>query len=100
MALARMKPRSLVLAALILASAAFDPRRDVDVAIPPGTPLDWTRAIPLPTPRETPLIPTVGKLAPADPARTVATPRGFHHALPSSFGAIRILTWDLTSEVP
>lgn len=87
-----------LLALTLLLSAG--PRRDVDVAVPPGTPLDWTRSIPVPTPRGTPMVPTGRMTGGGGDVDTVAVPRGHDTVIPSSYGAIRILTWDLTSEVP
>lgn len=92
---------SLALVALFASLAhGRGARRDVDVAVPPGPPLEWIRAIPCPTPRGGPAVHTGGSLIKPGDGDTVAIRKGDNVKLPTTFGFVRILTWDLTSEVP
>ena len=86
----------VAVAAVVLAAPA---PIDLDVAVPPGSPLDWTRSFPSTTPSSGPLFahtPDAG-----DPAvngnRTSSAPAdaGMDVQTSSAFGLVRILTWDL-----
>jgi len=99
--------RKLVPALLVFGlSSGPAPRApfDLDVAIPPGSPLEWGGAFPGYTPPETPLFPRSGASEPA-PQRTRAesTSRGAASEgevrFAQSFALLRILTWDLTSHL-
>lgn len=82
------------LGALWLAGPA---RLDLDVSIPPGSALEWGRAFPALAPRERPLLAPASDPAPEDPGRTRAPARvvELERGLGSSFGLLRVLTWDL-----
>lgn len=89
---------ALVLGAMLLAP----PRRDLDVGVPPGSPLEWAGALPAYTPARAPLFPSSGpgersggkkdegQRSSAKLARSEADVR-----FANAFGQVRILTWDL-----
>lgn len=96
-----MSPARLALVALLAAGTigSSGVRRDLDVALPPGSPLDWAGAFgsyapPRPfTPSEPlPDRPGETRAPPVGPAETDAR-------FGSSFGMVRILTWDLTAHL-
>ncbi|MEQ1895206.1 MAG: HEAT repeat domain-containing protein, partial [Planctomycetota bacterium] len=96
--------RTRLVLALVAGLAA--PRApDLDVAIPPGSPLDWGGSFPGYTPPEEPLFPVTRTSAP-DPQRTSAASGARGAAAESevrfaqSFSLLRILTWDLTAHLP
>ena len=73
---------------------------DLDVGIPPGSPLQWGRAFPAITPGGGPLFPTTP--AGDDPtkrARTLSRRPEMDVHLSGSFGLVRILTWDLAGHL-
>lgn len=94
------------LALLLTALARAPVARDLDVAVPPGSPLEWSAAFPAYTPPRNPLFPRTGPAAGPGPdgeeaqrtraklARSEADLR-----LSNSFGQVRILTWDLTAHL-
>lgn len=95
--------RARLALALVVGLAA--PRApDLDVAIPPGSPLDWGGSFPGYTPPDQPLFP-VTRASEPDPQRTSAV-GGRGAAAESevrfaqSFGLLRILTWDLSAHLP
>src|SRR5262245_20707724 len=89
-----MRRLLLVLACSLPAAAS---RRDVDVAVPPGTPLEWTRELRTPTPSGwRGAIPTAA--APAEPGGTVAAERDVDFSCTSDVGISRITTRDLPYE--
>lgn len=88
---------ALAIAFVMPASA---PRRDLDVGIPPGSPTTWGQRLPALTPGRSPLFaPTTGPRA--APGGTVAqmAQRPPDLSVPTSFGAVRILTWDLMAHL-
>jgi len=99
----KLHPAWLLLVAL---APAFAPTRpvDLDVAIPPGSPLEWGGAFPGYTPRDLPLFPRTRESEP-EPQRTRAGGAGGAVAGESdvrfaqSFSLLRVLTWDLTSHL-
>lgn len=74
---------------------------DLGVEVPPGSPLDWTRALPARTPGRGAMFPRTpgGALAENETPRTSSEPppSALDVRLMSPFAAVRILTWDLTS---
>ena len=90
---------ALCLALGTLALAAPAPRPvDLDVSVPAGTPLDWTRAFPSLTPVPGSLFPTTPDAGdPGAAERSSSTPArgGLDVQVNSSLGLVRILTWDL-----
>jgi hypothetical protein len=83
------------------ASSSGSIRVDLDLALPPGTPLDLTRALPH-TPVGPPRSPTTPSTAANDgERRTISTPQSVDIApsVPGSFALLRILTWDLTAHI-
>jgi hypothetical protein len=93
--------RFLLLAAAgfaLCSGAASAPRaRDLDVGIPPGSPLEWSASFPVYTPPGLPLFPkTAEETEPADPERTRAEVHQESDVrFANAFGQVRILTWDL-----
>ncbi len=89
--------RAGTLALTLIAAAASGPRPDLDVGIPPGPPVDWSRSFPAITPGDGPLFPTTPSGAPADPGRTRSEPARdeLDVRLSSTFGMVRVLTWDI-----
>ncbi len=100
---------ALVLVALWRAPVA----RDLDVAVPPGSPLEWTAAFPAYTPPRRPLFPRTGpaenpaqkpgEASGEEPQRTASSARSTSSAadvrISNAFGQVRILTWDLTAHL-
>ena len=91
-----------VIAIAAIAFAASLARADLDVAVPPGSPLFWIRSFPAATPVPGPLFPErstrsaklsheseVRERPGSDAATRVAT----------ATGLLRITTWDLAGEV-
>jgi HEAT repeat protein len=80
------------------------PARDLDVGVPPGSPLAWGQGFPAVTPGRGELFPTTPSGArPTDPGpgRSAVQPRrpDMDVRLASSFGLVRILTWDITAHL-
>ncbi len=101
-----MRARSARLGTAVLAAVllAVPVRPDLEVAVPPGSPLTWTRSFPAITPLPGPAFPDrrPPKEAEQGPPRTEATARpGSENAARATtgLGLLRITTWDLTSEV-
>lgn len=94
----------LALVLVLATSLAPLPRRvDLDVAVPPGSPLDWGRAFPAITPPRKSLYPESGEREPErDPTTTSSKSKSAEVDVrySSSFGLVRILTWDLTGHLP
>jgi len=90
-----------LLAAALLPSHGPAPV-DLDVAVPPGSPLDWGRSFPAITPPRSSLYPTTGAADEQDPSTTSSRSRSatVDVRYSSSFGLVRILTWDLTGHLP
>jgi hypothetical protein len=82
---------------LCFAAARAPLARDLDVGLPPGSPLEWSASFPVYTPADEPLFPvTRGEEASADETRTVAASRKDADVrFANAFGQVRILTWDL-----
>ena len=85
-------------------SGASARRFDLDVSIAPGAGTDWGRAFPAYTPSRDPLFPRsprAGRAAEVDPNRSTSRPRTaeLDVRLGSSFGLVRILTWDLMAHL-
>ena len=76
-------------------------RFDLDVSIPPGPALEWGRAFPALTPRGGPLFPRTPRAEEVEPGRTQAAPRTpeVGRGVGSTFGLLRILTWDLAAHL-
>lgn len=87
--------------ALVAIALLPGPRPDLDVAVPPGSPLDWGRAFPAITPPRRPLFPRSGKREGEDEARSTSRPATVELDVrySSSFALVRILTWDLTGHL-
>jgi len=89
--------------ALLVAPLVARPAPDLDVAVPPGSPLDWGRSFPALTPRAGGLFPRTEAGGDEDvpDGRTEAVPRRrrLDPRLSSSFGILRILTWDLAAHL-
>ena len=83
-----------------MATLAARPLPDLDVAVPPGSPLDWIRSFPAVEPDTGPLFPTSRESA-TPTERTVAQPMGaeLDVRIASSYGLVQILTWDLTAHM-
>ncbi len=94
---------ALRLAGCLAAGALLvEPRRDLDVAIPPGSPVDWSKAFPAITPEAGPLFATTpGRGGDVNEGRTTSKPAsaGMDVQVSSSFGLVRILTWDLAAHL-
>lgn len=89
---------SVGLAAFGWLAAAAPAPIDLDVAVPPGSALEWTRAFPLLSPRPGPLFPKAPENdTTPPPGRTRALPRtvDVDARASESFALMRILTWDL-----
>lgn len=100
-----MPPRGALLfvSALLGALCVAPARRDIDVGVPPGSPLEWSASFPAYTPPEAPLFPLTGSAtAPPDPQRTLAKPVAVEADVrfANAFGQVRILTWDLGAHLP
>jgi hypothetical protein len=98
-------PAAVLLAGLVLAAPGTPPV-DLDVALPPGSPLDWGRSFPGYTPRRKPLLGVTG--AGEKEADSAERTRGVLSSgraaelevrFANSFGMLRILTWDLSSHL-
>ena len=90
--------------ALLSLPLAGSPALDLDVAVPPGSPLDWSRAFPAITPAGGPLFPETPESSEgAGGERTAASgpagAAGLEAGTASSFALVRILTWDLAAHV-
>ncbi len=98
-----MRPQKRLLSPLAAAlglcfAAPREPaRRDLDVGVPPGSPLEWSASFPAYTPPDRPLFPRTPSEEPdADPQRTIAATRAQADVrFANAFGQMRILTWDL-----
>jgi HEAT repeat protein len=92
-------PRTPLLVAGVLALLLSPAPRDLDVAIPPGSPLEWSAAFFAYTPPRAPLFPDTGAQAAAKAAdpRSSAKPATSEADVrfANAFGQVRILTWDL-----
>ena len=80
-----------------LALGAAAPPRDLDVAVPPGSPLEWPSSWPADSPPRRPLFSLTPPEPPPDPRRTVAKPARSEAdvRIANAFSQVRILTWDL-----
>jgi hypothetical protein len=93
----RRSPCALLLA---LGAAATGPGapRDLEVAIPPGSPLEWGRSFPGYAPAKKPPRPRTGDVSlrreTSQPALAATDAR-----FASSFSLVRVLTWDLTAHI-
>ena len=99
-----LKARLLALCTLALLGASRPLPRDVDIGVPPGSPLYWTRAFPAYTPPRQGLFPKTrarpdAKPTEDDPAsgRTSSSPtaRALAFRNTDGFGLVRIITRDL-----
>lgn len=102
-------PLLTVVAVLCLVPAPAP--KDLDVGIPPGTPASWGQRFPAITPRGGPLFPITGPGKKAQPKpglkpgekdnRTVvkSTTVDMDVHIATSFGVVRILTWDLAGHL-
>src|SRR5262245_19946103 len=98
-----MRPRPRLLSPLAAAlglcfAAPREPlRRDLDVGVHPGSPLEWAATFPAYTPPDKPLFPVTPEPEDeAGPERTVAAKRSEADVrFANAFGQMRILTWDL-----
>ncbi len=95
-----MTLRSLLLAsAAALALGAASPPRDLDVAVPPGSPLEWSAAFPAYTPPRRPLFARSGPKEPGREAEQRSSSKLARSEadvrFANAFGQVRILTWDL-----
>ncbi|MBL8897438.1 MAG: HEAT repeat domain-containing protein [Planctomycetes bacterium] len=83
------------------AARALAIRFDLDLALPPGTPLDLSRALPH-TPVGPPRTPSTPAATNANgERRTASTPQTIEiaPAVPGGFALLRVLTWDLTAHI-
>ena len=94
----RRRPRlgSACLGLLVLPVAL----RDLDVALPPGSPLEWGRSLQAFTPPEKPLFAVTGE-KPDDEPHTVTAGRAADTDVrfADSFGLVRVLTWDIAGHL-
>ncbi len=102
-----------LLTAAVLFVTPTPPPMDLDMGIPPGTPASWGRRFPSITPRNGPLFPiTPGgkndKLPGVDGGKKVKNSRAtvvmpatvkMDVNISTSFGVVRILTWDLAGHL-
>ncbi|MEM7308249.1 MAG: HEAT repeat domain-containing protein [Planctomycetota bacterium] len=106
-ALPTLRTTALLLLTLASAAAPASAPRDLDVSVPPGSPVDWSRAFPSITPHGGPLFPqTGGGQEPAEPGaeRSSSVPAaepevGLDVQVSSSFALVRVLTWDLPAHL-
>ena len=92
------------LLAALCAAWASAPAPDVDVGVPPGSPLDWSRAFPALTPGSRPLFQRTTAGGPAEEAAEPETSVPPEHPpldvrFSSSFDLTRILTHDIVDEL-
>lgn len=91
--------RSLLAAGAALLFLRPAARFDLDVAVPPGSPLEWSAAFFAYSPPRAPLFPTTGPDAkPAGEAERSSAKLATAEAdvrFANAFGQVRILTWDL-----
>jgi len=91
----------LLLGALVLLGPSAP--RDLDVGVPAGSPLDWTRSFPVHTPGHGPLFPRTREREATDEGeeRSSARPRTLELDVQvgSSFVLMRIYTWDLAAHL-
>ena len=75
--------------------------RDLDVAIPPGSPLDWGRSFPAFTPPRRSLLARSPGSRPGDAPVSRSVPAGerLEVRIGSSNGLVRVLTWDLAAHL-
>ncbi len=90
----------LLCSTLCLAGSSIP--RDLDVGVPPGSPIIWGRHFPALVPRQDPLIPLpatrarLKEAAQRSPQTVVQQRRtGARVRMSSSFSVLRILTWDI-----
>ncbi len=84
-----------------LAGLALAPHRvDLDVALPPGSPLDWSSAFPAITPSRRPLRPMTGAARePRQRSESRAATLDPDVRFANAFGLVRILTWDIAGHL-
>ncbi len=95
-------PRRALLLFLVpaLLFPPWAPRVDLDVALPPGSPLDWSSGFPAITPPRKPLYPRTGPAVlprPKTEARAARLEPDVRFA--NAFGLVRILTWDIAGHL-
>ncbi|MHC4513660.1 MAG: HEAT repeat domain-containing protein [Planctomycetota bacterium] len=91
----------LLCATLCLAGSSIRP--DLDVGVPPGSPITWGQQFPALIPRDKPLIPLPATKSAGRKGRTQRSPHTVVSQrtteakvrMSSSFGVLRILTWDI-----
>ncbi|MHC4077717.1 MAG: HEAT repeat domain-containing protein, partial [Planctomycetota bacterium] len=91
----------LLCSTLCLAGSSI--RRDLDVGVPPGSPITWGQHFPALTPRDKPLIPLPAAKGAARKGRAQRQPHTIVSQrtteakvrMSSSFSVLRILTWDI-----
>lgn len=71
---------------------------DLDVGVPPGSPLEWGQAFPALTPTPGPLYP-VSQSGEPDRSRSAPARPEPQVEIATSFGIVRILTWDLAAHI-
>ena len=74
------------------------PARDLEVAIPPGSPLDWAGSFPGYTPPRRAQRPRTGE-DPGESGTRGAAVRGADTRFASSFALVRVLTWDIAAHL-
>ncbi|MEW6743050.1 MAG: HEAT repeat domain-containing protein [Planctomycetota bacterium] len=91
---------ALSAAAVPLLSAALVvvARADIDVAIPPGSPLEWLRALPAHTVSAGPLLPSRTGVFRPPFERRYAEPTS-PLSVPGTLGSLQILTWDVANHL-
>lgn len=108
-----LRPLTILVCAILPATATIphmtrEPAaRDLDVGVPPGSPTSWGRRFPAITPpRDHMFAVTPRRVAkpdgkPGGQQRTVARPRTVEVdvRIASSFGVVRILTWDIENHL-
>lgn len=80
-------------------AGAGAPRADLDVSIPPGSTLEWGRSFPAASPAPGPLFPAAPRPGETREGRTRALPAAPARGVSSTFGLLRILTWDLAAHL-
>jgi HEAT repeat protein len=89
---------ALLSGSALLSGAAGPAPPDLDVAVPPGSALEWTASFPAYTPPRRPLFPTTGTAAARADGERSSAPLARAETdvrFANAFGQVRILTWDL-----
>lgn len=94
-----MALRAAALVSTLAFAATASPRRDLDVALPPGFPLDWVRAVPM-TGRRPADVLTKPREVPQEGTRVGPSVKQAEVPRTSGSDLLRIVTVDLVVEIP